>query len=400
MRTRRLAAAVGSACFLGGIATTAVPADAGVYLSLRPVESTLPAGSVVSGSNTAGWTLTLGASASQQTFQYDLVIQITSGTSATPAAGQLGEIFGAVRGTGSAGVTGEHVSSSGSVFSLDPNGTIASVPNFVAGSFTTARQGVATTVAGGLGGVGPQTGTFFNAAGQPSFFFEFLVGSTTTTSPTPSFAGLPVDATGVAVARASFNITGANVGDSASLGFVGGDGANGFNGTTRWASWSDSVSGVPFFSTHNFDSGLTTAVRNALSISFANVVTAVKGDFGGAESPDGSLNTPDGDFNEFDVEGFLLALNDQAGYLTLNPTLGPSLVGRGDFGGAESTDGSLNTPDGDFNEFDVEGFLLALNDPSGYAAIQPAPRISAIPEPGALGLLIPACVLGVRRRRS
>lgn len=126
----------------------------------------------------------------------------------------------------------------------------------------------------------------------------------------------------------------------------------------------------------------------------------VKGDFGGSESCDGSFNSPDGMFDAFDVEGFLLALNSRSSYLELNPCIGPTLVERGDFGGNESTDGSFNTPDGVFNELDVEGFLLALNDPAGYAAIQPPPPITAaIPEPAALGLLAPMGLLLARRRR-
>jgi hypothetical protein len=364
----------------------AVPADAGVYLSLRPVQSSLPAGSVVSGSNTGGWTLTLGASASQQTFEYDLVIQITSGTSATPAAGQLFEVFGAVRGSASAGVVGEHVSSSGAVFSLDPEGTIASVPNFVAGSLTTARPGVATTVSGGLGGVGPQSGTFFNAAGQPSFFAEFLVGSTTTTSPTPSFAGLPVSSSGVAIARASFNITGSNVGDTATLDFVGGDGANGFNGTTRWASWSDSASGVPSFSTHNFDAGLTNAVRSALSISFANVAPAfVLGDF-----------NFDGGVDASDIDPFVLAANEgdpfeayitssQAAFEALYPgqTLTSTIVNQiGDING-----------DGGLDSSDIDPFVPFANNGGARGGV------SVIPEPGSIGLLLAAVPFVVRRRR-
>jgi hypothetical protein len=78
-----------------------------------------------------------------------------------------------------------------------------------------------------------------------------------------------------------------------------------------------------------------------------------------------------------------------------------SLVDLGDFGGNESTDGSFNTPDGAFDGLDIEGFLLALNDPAGYAAIQPpgVGGVSAIPEPAALGLLAPLGLLMARRRR-
>lgn len=127
----------------------------------------------------------------------------------------------------------------------------------------------------------------------------------------------------------------------------------------------------------------------------------VKGDFGGGESSDGSFNTPDGAFDGLDIEGFLLALNSQESYLALNPTLGSSLIGRGDFGGNESTDGSFNSPDGAFDGLDIEGFLLALNDPAGYAAIQPTPPggVVAIPEPATLGLLSMLGVFAGRRRR-
>ena len=372
MRTRRLAAALGSACFLGGVVMVASPADAGISLSLRPVTSSLPAGATVSGSNTAGWTLTLGASASQQTFAYDLVVQITSGTSTMPVAGQLGEIFGAVRGTAESGTVGSHVSGTAGVFSLDPNGTVAAVPNFVAGSFTTARRGVATTAAGGLGGVGPQTGTFFNAAGQPSFFHEFLVGSTTTTSPTPSFAGLPVPAAGVAIARASFNITAETVGSTAVLSFVGGDGANGTNGNTRWASWSDSVTGVPFFSTENFDAGLTSAIRNSLSIQIVNATPAfLKGDF-----------NFDGEVLDSDISGFVSALTgDFASLIALFPARTEAdFTFIGDFNG-----------DSEVLDSDITGFVSALLGGGG--------RVGVIPEPAALSLLVPGMVLLRRRGR-
>lgn len=130
--------------------------------------------------------------------------------------------------------------------------------------------------------------------------------------------------------------------------------------------------------------------------------TFVRGDFGGNESSDTSFNTPDGAFDALDIEGFLLALNNPASYLALNPTLGSSLTARGDFGGNESTDGSFNTPDGEFSGLDIEGFLLAINDPAGYNAIQPPSfgGVNAIPEPAAIGLLFPLVLsLGTRHRR-
>lgn len=378
-RGRRLAAALGSVGFLGGVMMVAAPADAGIYLSLRPVASSLPMGATVSGSNTDGWSVTLPASATAQTIQYDLVVQITSGTSATPSSGQLFELFGAIRGTTTTGVSGSHLGGS-SVFALDPTGAVAATPNFLAGSFTTARPGVATAGAGTIGGVGPQSGTFFNAAGQPSFFHEFIVGSTAN-NPSPSFSGLPVGTGGIAVARASFSVTGENVGSSATLSFVGGDGANGFSGVTRWASWSDSVTGVPAFSTHNFDAGLTTAVSRALTINFADV--------GGPEFVLGDFNF-DGGLDGSDVDPFVLALSDLDTYVAdfadafaeLYPglTLDASVVDIiGDFNGDSGFDGS-----------DVDGFVEAL---SGGR-----PGLSTIPEPAALGMLVPVAFLLGRRR--
>jgi hypothetical protein len=125
----------------------------------------------------------------------------------------------------------------------------------------------------------------------------------------------------------------------------------------------------------------------------------VLGDFGGSESPDESNNSPDGLFDALDVEGFFLALNDRSEYLNLNPDLGDTLDGRGDFGGALSLDDSLNSPDGVFDALDVEGFLLALNDPSAYTAIQPTGRVSPIPEPSTIsGLIVSALALSRRRR--
>jgi hypothetical protein len=128
----------------------------------------------------------------------------------------------------------------------------------------------------------------------------------------------------------------------------------------------------------------------------------VKGDFGGAESKDGSFNSPDGVFDEFDAEGFFLALNNVSAYLSLNPSVSvEELFILGDFGGEQSKDGSFNTPDGSFDEFDTEGFFLALNDPTYYVSIQPgAARPGAIPEPAALGLVAPAALALARRRRT
>ncbi|MFN4243313.1 MAG: hypothetical protein ACK4PI_08760 [Tepidisphaerales bacterium] len=382
-RCRRLAVAVGSVCFLGGLTMSAAPADAGIYLSLRPVASSLPSGATVSGNNTDGYTLNLPASATAQTIQYDLVVQITAGTGTTPASGQLFEVFGAVRGTGSTGVVGSHLGGS-TVFTLDPTGAVAATPNFLTGSFTTARRGVATAGPGTIGGVGPQTGTFFNAAGQPSFFHEFIVGSTAN-NPSPSFSGLPVGTAGIAVARASFQVTGPNVGDSATLSFVGGDGANGFSGVTRWASWSDSVTGVPAFSTHNFDNTLTTAVSRPLTINFISAgPQLVLGDF----NFDGFLDAGDIDvFTEALLEdnpyANFIAAYGAAFTAQYSGTLTPAIiVALGDF-----DNNSL------FDADDIDPFIEVVLSSS-------RPGDSVIPEPAAAGLLVPAMALVLRRRRG
>lgn len=127
-----------------------------------------------------------------------------------------------------------------------------------------------------------------------------------------------------------------------------------------------------------------------------------KGDFGGAASKDGSFNSPDGIFDEFDTEGFFLALNNLPAYLALNPGLPVEVLPIfGDFGGALSNDGSFNTADGTVDEFDAEGFFLALNNPTYYAMIQPGARpgpAGVIPEPTTLGLLGVAALAMSRRR--
>lgn len=128
-----------------------------------------------------------------------------------------------------------------------------------------------------------------------------------------------------------------------------------------------------------------------------------KGDFGGGVDGLGGFNAPDFTFDGFDIDAMLFALNNEAGYLAVNPGMvAADLITLGDFGGGPDTGGGFNSPDGAFDGFDIDAFLLALNDPSGYNALQGAPRpgpAGAIPEPAALGLLAPAALLLGRRRR-
>jgi type II secretory pathway pseudopilin PulG len=90
----------------------------------------------------------------------------------------------------------------------------------------------------------------------------------------------------------------------------------------------------------------------------------VKGDFGGGKSPNGTYNSPDGVFDTRDFNAMLLALNNPAAYLALNPTLSaPDLLLMGDFGGA----GDFGyDPDSLFNFSDIDPMTTAAWYPEFY----------------------------------
>ena len=162
----------------------------------------------------------------------------------------------------------------------------------------------------------------------------------------------------------------------------------------------DTVFGTTGFEVLSSSTESGTYIVNGLSLVTSSLV---KGDFGGAESKDELLNSPDGSFNFDDVDAFFLALTNPSGYLALNPSLTlADLTTLGDFGGAESKDELLNTPDGSFNFDDVDAFFFALTNPTGYSAVQPGARpgpAGVIPEPATLALLAPMGLALTRRRR-
>jgi hypothetical protein len=441
-RAQRALAAIGSACFLGGLALSAAPADAGLYLSLKPATVTGAAQIGALGGNAfTGYTLTLAAGAAA-TISYDIVVNITDGatTNAVPGSQTAGlyMVRGAVRGSATAGITASHTSynytstisalnTPQAGFTLDPLGQLTggnamrsettatyrpgyTAPNGTSlvlqnGSTAGLLAGGALQAAPAIQGVGPQFGAFSNsdnAATENSGSSRFEVFYNNAVATVPGAVTSPsvfLGTTDLTVARATVAFTAGADTNTATLSFVGG-GLNSSDGA--FAQWYENLQAnrVGLLSSHNAG----TASSLPLTIIWAAGGPAlVKGDFGGAESPDSSFNTPDGNFDEFDTEGFFLALNNSAAYLALNPSLtAADLITIGDFGGAESKDGSFNTPDGAFDEFDTEGFFLALNNPALYASIQPGARpgpAGAIPEPAALGLLAPAMLALSRRRR-
>jgi hypothetical protein len=459
-QSRRALAIVGSACFLAGLAISATPADAGIYLSLKPVGAT--AGSSVgqfSGTAFTGYTLTLAAG-SAASIQYDVVVNITDGatTSQSFAGGTTQGLYlvrGAVRGAGSAGLTASHSSytytnatnpiSNGltsAAFRLDPGGALTGANAMRAETFDGLRPGTAAPArrtlidqvsgpqtAPDIAGAGPQFGIFSNSDSQVAtnnsgidrfeVFYNNSASSIPGTVLTPQVLIGSVDLT---VARAEgVSLSAGTAGQTATFTWVGGAGVD-FRGTSSssaWAQWYENVganrAGVQ--STHSNANSFSLP----LTVVFAAAGPAiVKGDFGGNLTPtgidpslDGTSFVPDGAISGLDADAGLLFYSAPDVYALINPAVGSYTLAEqlalADFGGTAtplgidpSLDGTFFKPDGAISGLDVDAFLLFLSAPDVYELIQATPRgpgLTSIPEPMALGLLAPLGLAMARRRR-
>ncbi len=164
------------------------------------------------------------------------------------------------------------------------------------------------------------------------------------------------------MARAQGSITGTATGQTASLTFVGGDGANGSPGDelSRWAQWYENGT---VYSTNDFDSAVTEIFNNSLHILFATTVAPYPGDADG-----------DGDVDGDD-------------YVILAQHFGTSVAGGpsvGDF----NDDGVVNGDD----------YVILATYFGTHAGGSPSAMSVSVPEPG-LPLVPGLLSLGLLRRR-
>jgi hypothetical protein len=420
----RLAAVLGSACFLGGLTIAAAPVNAGIYVGLLPtVTASTNPGDVlgVSGNIFSGYTLTL-VPGTTATVSYDLVYAITDG--ATQAVATNGALFtarGAIRtaSTGASTITaqgGLSYNQSGSQYGY---GSQVIRTDQLTGTGGGGKAG--TVVAnGGNSGVGPQTGTFGNYDGPNAAItadqnrFDIQTSTTTNVGPGNVFAQPLLQGSltgytqnsltaGLAIGKGTFSVTTGAAGDNLTAKVVGGDGANGGNAFNSWAQYYEN------YSSANPAGNVLASYNNGTSNPLTIVVAAgnttaglLKGDLGGG-GPDG-IN-PDNSVSGADIDAFTLALVDRPAYLAANPGLTLAQVNYiGDLGGG-GPDGLW--PDGQFSGADIDAFTLYLVDRAAYLAAQPGPgtvsgvsaHVSSIPEPTSIGLMLPAVAAVARRRR-
>lgn len=361
---RRVAAVLGSACFLGGLSIAASSANAGIFVSLKPTAASVTAlGGTLAGDIFTGYTLTVppGTYNAGQ-LQVDLETAITDTNAGGTGVTALLTLRGAVRPALVSG-TPTVDATTGFAFSSTIDGQALRADVFA--------QAKAGTVDGpvGLQGLGHQAGSFGSSDSTNAVNdlkrFEIQTSLTTNDSlgvPAP----LVVGATPVRVGGASFNTSGI-AGDSLTLTVAGG-------GVTASSTFAQ------YFT--DFDAAARPATiqlgvdsdSKPLTINFADVVTTI-------------FYIGDTDF-DLDVDGDDLGalLNNFGSSYTPDPSNAGQIA-------------SYNLGDFDFDG-DIDGDDLGgLLNNFGTTFTPPRGVAGAIPEPTALAFAgVAALGLGRRRR--
>jgi hypothetical protein len=360
---RRVAVALGSACFLGGLTLAASSANAGLYVALKPVVTGI-SGATVTGNVFTGYTLTLPPGSYTSGISVQLVSAITAGSSTTTAAANpaLLTLRGAVNASKTG--TGSGVINSGFVY----NSTVAGAT--VRSDLLAAALPGTPTGTASVKGLGLQSGNFgsSNSTNSPNDLLRFEVQTSTTTNDSagvPSPAPVTNSEATIATLGSSASVSGAT-GDTVTFKVVGGDQANGTTSDTAWGQYFENFNAAnrPGSIQYSYNGS---SVSSPLTINFA-AATNNLGDLNG-----------DKVVNALDLQ--LLLSNFNAS---------PATFSQGDQNG-----------DNVVNALDLQLLLSVFN--SSYPGSAPllAPSLgAAIPEPSSLAFAGVAGLALVRRRRA
>jgi hypothetical protein len=371
---RRVAAVLGSACFLGGLSIAASSANAGIFVSLKPTAASVTAlGGTLAGDIFTGYTLTVppGTYNAGQ-LQVDLETAITDTNAGGTGVTALLTLRGAVKPALVSG-TPTVAATTGFAFSSTIDGQALR-----ADVFAQAKPGTVDGPAG-LQGLGHQAGSFgsSDSTNAVNDLKRFEIQTSLTTNDSVGVpAPLVVGGTAVRVGGASFNTSGI-AGDSLTLTVAGG----GVTASSTFAQYFTDFDAAARPATIQLG---VAADSKPLTINFAVPAPLfLLGDFNG-----------DGAFDTADIEGFVAGISEGDPFAQLIADNEASFLATY---GVAPTAQQINEIIGDFNfdlvfdTADIEGFVLALSGGRGVA--------SAIPEPMAMSLLVPAGLLAARRRR-